>query len=81
MSAQIIQFTGAATSGQWFILEVVRKSGRFPSRWTALLIDVEPDDYVAGIVATCTSRWLELGKHKNLDDAWHHAKEVLATWH
>jgi hypothetical protein len=62
----------------WFVLDVMRKEARSIS-WVALLLDVEPDDFKAG--ASGQSRWLELGKHKSRDDAWHYAKEVLATRH
>jgi hypothetical protein len=62
----------------WLVLDVTRKEAR-SSSWVALLLDVEPDDFKAG--ASGQPRWLELGKHKNLDGAWHHAKEVVATWH
>jgi hypothetical protein len=62
----------------WFVLDVMRKEAR-SSSWVALLLDVEPDDFKAGTSAQ--QRWLELGKHKNRDDAWDHAEAVLATRH
>jgi hypothetical protein len=70
-----IKYLERVTAG-WFVLDVMRKEAR-SSSWVALLLDVEPDDFKAGVSGQ--SRWLELGKHKSRDDAWHHAKEVLAT--
>jgi hypothetical protein len=68
-------------SREWHILEVVRSSSR-EWDWSALLIDVDPDDFQNGRCDTVyQSCWLKLGRHKSRDDAWTVAEQMMATRH
>jgi choline dehydrogenase-like flavoprotein len=64
----------------WHILDVMRKSSR-GVQWTALLIDVDPDDFVNWRCDAGCSCWLDLGRHKSRDDAWDAAEQMIATRH
>ena len=69
----------------WYILDVMRKGGKTAKRnvWMALLIDRDPDVFRAGLdrYVGVQERWLELGRHRNRDDAWDCAEQMLATRH
>jgi hypothetical protein len=67
-------------SHAWHILDVMRKSGR-GFQWTALLIDVDPDDFVSGRCDAGCSCFLDLGWHKSCDNAWDVAEQMIATRH
>ncbi len=58
----------------WFILQVLRK--RRGWEWRALLIDVDPDDFVSHRGCPYKSRWLDLGWHKSRAAAWAAAEEM-----
>ena len=64
----------------WFVLDVMKINYR-KTDWAAIIIDVDPDDFVARPEVRAQSRWLKLGKHKSRDDAWDHADQMLATRH
>ncbi len=64
----------------WCILDVMRKSNR-GVQWTALLIDVDPDDFVNRRCDAGCSCWLDLGRHKSRDDAWDTVEQMIATRH
>jgi hypothetical protein len=64
----------------WRILDVMRKSSR-GVQWTALLIDVDLDDFVNRRCDAGRSCFLDLGRHKSRDDAWDAAEQMIATRH
>ena len=66
----------------WHILDVMPKNnrGRKP-QWTALLIDVDPDDFVERRCDASESCLLDLGRHKSRDEAWDAAEQMIATRH
>lgn len=61
-----------------FILDVMPESDERPHRWTALLIDVDPDEFVDWRQSASGSQWLGLGDHDSRDDAWDYAEQILA---
>jgi len=67
-------------SHAWHILEVMRTSSR-GFQWTALLIDVDPDDFANRRCDSGDSCWLDLGRHKSRDNAWDAAQQMIATRH
>ena len=82
--------TAPPSGARWFIFDVMRKGndsirpGRPRNEWAAALIDMEPEQY-----ASCSHEearrsrfcWLDLGRHRNRDDAWDHAEQMIATRH
>ena len=65
----------------WFVLEVLRAESR-KWDWSALMIDVDPDEYIAGRIAACRSCFVRIaGKHKNRDAAWAALEEMMSTRH
>jgi hypothetical protein len=65
-------------SSPWFILEVMPKSNAFPLRWVVFLIDVDPDEWCAGLHHSPKMQRLDLGQHKSRADAWECAEQILA---
>jgi hypothetical protein len=50
--------------------------------WVALMIDVDPDDYVSNRIDTARSGFVRIpGKHRNHDAAWDALADMLATRH
>lgn len=89
----IINYERTAPGGvTWFILDVMRKGdehrpfrrGRPRNEWVAILIDIEPDIFCSGSMPTassCSSCWLDLGRHTSRETAWDHAGSMIATRH
>jgi hypothetical protein len=68
-----IPFADSPPAG-WFVLDVMRREWR-KWDWVALVIDVDPNERRSKCATR--SRWVELGKHKNRDDAWDYAEYIL----
>jgi hypothetical protein len=77
-----IEFLDRPPTG-WFVLDVMRREPR-KRDWVALMIDVDPDDFVnrrAGMHAT-RNCWVRIpGKHATRDAAWDAFEELAATRH
>lgn len=64
----------------WHALDVMREKSRSPC-WVALLIDMDPEEFVTSS-RKCRHQWLRIpGKHKNSDAAWEALQNVMATRH
>jgi len=65
----------------WFALDVMRQKSR-SQNWVALMIDVDPADFLAGIGVPRQGRWLRIeGKYKSRDAACDALEEMMATRH
>jgi len=69
-------------SGEWFVLDVMRREAR-TRQWTALLIDMDPEDedWRRGH-RKASEAWFHIpGRHKSRDDAWEALAALVATRH
>jgi hypothetical protein len=67
----------------WHVLGVVRETSR-KWDWVALLIDVDPDDFVNHRPGTHSTRhrWFRIpGKHATREAAWDALDDAMATRH
>jgi hypothetical protein len=61
------------------VLDVMREKWR-KWDWVALMIDVEPADFLAGICVPHQERWLRIkGKYQNRDAACEALNKMMAT--
>lgn len=66
----------------WHVLAVMHAAARVRVHWTALLIDADPDDFIAGRVLNCREAWFRIpGKHKNREAAWDALADLMTTRH
>jgi hypothetical protein len=65
----------------WFVLDVMREKSR-GWNWVALMIDVEPDDFVSGSrPARGQGLFLIPGKYRNREIALEALEALMATRH
>lgn len=63
----------------WFLLEVMRREARVQD-WVALMIDVDPDQHLAGRKAR--ECWVRIpGKHGSRDAAYDAFDDLMTTRH
>jgi hypothetical protein len=54
----------------WFVLDVLLREARNRWDWAAIMIDVDPDEFIARSYRTTRSCWVRIpGKHKDRDAA------------
>jgi hypothetical protein len=65
----------------WFVLDVMKTNSR-KRDWVALMIDVDPDDFIARRANTTKERWVRIpGKHRTWEAARDALEDLLATRH
>ena len=76
-----VQFLDRPPPG-WFVLDVMREKARRRD-WVALMIDVDPDDFITHRANTKEPGcWVRIpGKHRHRDAAWDALEDMLATRH
>ena len=75
---EAVTLSAPPAGSAWHILDVMRWGKGHPrNAWVALLIDVDPVLHLRGQ----QSFWLDLGRHRNRDEAWEIAEALLATRH
>jgi hypothetical protein len=86
MTNMIVEYLRRPPPGTWFVFDVMRKGewpvrrGRPRNEWCAALIDSDPDDFMEGRKPKGCC-WLDLGRHKTVEQAWDHAESLVATRH
>jgi hypothetical protein len=66
--------------GEWFVLDVMRREAR-SRQWTALLIDMDPEEFALGN-GRPRAAWVHIpGKYPNRDVAWDALADMIATRH
>jgi hypothetical protein len=67
----------------WHVLDVMRRSSRRKWDWVALMIDVDPDDFLARRADTSSPEcWVRIpGKHRTREAACEALQDLLATRH
>jgi hypothetical protein len=66
----------------WFVLDIMKRRSRSWD-WSALVIDIDPEDLRAGGRSRDRAEaWVRIpGKHRHREAAWEALQDVIATRH